>query len=482
MRLGTEAKVGLVVFSALVVLIGVYWFLGGFGLRANSYPIYAIFPNAEKLDKGADVRMAGVKIGIVSEINLTRNSEARVELLIWNGNRIPSDSLSSITTGGFIGDNYIEIIPGASKTHLKSNQRLASKQIIRMEQILVQVNELMTELKKSASGINAVLGDKEIISTIKDTLKNLDKSAKTASEMIAAAKGIVGQSSPQIQKVFANLEMASGNAVALSAQLEEMVKTDARPNIAKIMKKTEMVMDNLNNSIIAAQQLFDMGKQGAAGLGNTLTKIDSIATQAEQMTGNLNKASVGIRDLATDPEIKCNLKATTANIAETTQQTKELITSLNKKYGKPACKKVINKAAIPDYGLTTNSLWNTAKGNYRFDANYTMAGANKSLYRLGAYNIGENTQLNLQAGKVLNDDDAIRYGLYASRIDVGYDRIIGPMILSFDLFRPDDPNLEARGIINITPEFGIYTGVLNAFDPDERDLMVGLRYFNTTSF
>ena len=66
MRLRNEAKVGLIVCAGIIILIAIYWFLGGLGLRASSYPIYAIFPNAQKLDKGAVVRMAGVKIGVVS--------------------------------------------------------------------------------------------------------------------------------------------------------------------------------------------------------------------------------------------------------------------------------------------------------------------------------------------------------------------------------------------------------------------------------
>lgn len=477
MRLGTEAKVGLVVFSALVVLIGVYWFLGGISLGAQSYPVYALFPNAQKLDKGADIRMAGVKIGVVSDINLTKNSQARVEMLIWNENKIPSDSIARITTGGFIGDNFVEIIPGTSSSNIKPNQKLNSQQLVQMEQVMQDVSVLLVELKKSAKGVNAILGDKEIINTIKDTLKTLDKSAKTASQMIASANGIVGSSSPQISRILENLSITSENATRLSKNLNEIVATDARPNINKIMKQAASMMENLNQTISDVDELVSMGKQGAAGLGQVLDKVNNTAAQAEEMSKNLNQASAGIKDLATDQQMKCDLKQTIKNINDATEQAKELVTSLNKKYGKyyPPAKKV-EKANVPDYGLVTNSLWNTGKGQYRVDANYTFAGTNNSMYRIGAYNIGESTKLNLQAGKVFSFSDTFRYGLYASRIGIGYDHRFGPLIISSDIFRPNSPEMELRGVVNITPTIGLYTGVLDMFHPEYNDLMVGLRY------
>ncbi len=89
MLLRSEAKVGLIVFVGIVALIMAYWFLGGWSLRASSYPIYALFSDARTLDKGADVRMAGVKIGGVNHIGLTSTSKARVDIDIRNGNEMP---------------------------------------------------------------------------------------------------------------------------------------------------------------------------------------------------------------------------------------------------------------------------------------------------------------------------------------------------------------------------------------------------------
>ncbi len=130
MRLRPEAKVGLVVFGAIVLLIFIYFFLGGLFFGSARYNIYAIFPDARKIEKGADVRMAGVKIGIVSDIRLTADSQARLDLAIARNNRIPIDSVATITAGGLIGDNYVDVLPGSSRNNLKPGSRIKSKQLM----------------------------------------------------------------------------------------------------------------------------------------------------------------------------------------------------------------------------------------------------------------------------------------------------------------------------------------------------------------
>jgi len=60
LRFRPEARVGLVIFVGVLALIIIYWFLGGWRLRARTYTVYVIFRNIQRLSEGAEVRMAGV--------------------------------------------------------------------------------------------------------------------------------------------------------------------------------------------------------------------------------------------------------------------------------------------------------------------------------------------------------------------------------------------------------------------------------------
>ena len=59
--------------------------------------------------------MAGVKIGIVSEIVLdTERLAAKVAVNIDDTVEITEDSIASVKTSGIIGEKYISISPGGS--------------------------------------------------------------------------------------------------------------------------------------------------------------------------------------------------------------------------------------------------------------------------------------------------------------------------------------------------------------------------------
>lgn len=478
MLIRREARVGLVVFLAILTLIAIYWFLGGLSLRASTYPIYAVFRDAQKLDRGSDVRMAGVKIGTVAGATLTPDSRARVEMLIEKGTKIPVDSLARITTGGLIGENYMEIVPGSSDQYLDSGDRIASAPTVEFDELMTQASDLLDELQTTAETVNQVLGDKELVASIKSTVSNLDRATRSADQMLKSTQALLNEARPEINRTFRNLSDASENALGLSRQLQEAFETEARPNFRGLMADTRLAVQNLNATILQAQALLGGFGGTSEQVNQALARAATLAERAEEITTNLAEATAGVRDITTDPELQCNIKEITRNLVTTTQQAEELLTSLNRKFGGTTCPPTPEqRSAVPGYGLTANALWNTDDGDYRFDANYTWLADPDSFYRIGAYNIGENTRLNLQGGMILDPRNAFRYGLYASRLGVGYDyRLTRNMRLSADLFRPNEPELELRGIWDFSRHFSLYGGLQDVFESDNRDILLGVQY------
>ncbi len=475
MLLRNEAKVGLLVFGAILILIASYWFLRGYTLGAGWYPVYAVFSDVRKLDKGADVRMAGVKIGQVSDIKLTSNSAARVDMNIWTGACIPADSLASITTGAFIGDNYVEILPGSKKKCLSANMRIISKEPMNYDKLIDNVGDLVIQLQTAAAGLNSVLADKQTLEHMKDAIKQMDLAAKSANDLVQAAHGLMCESSPEVKKALANVAQATGNVVSITARLDKFVKDDAQPNARDILVNAKDAMSNLNETIVVAKDLMSDFRGSAKKMDGTLTKVDSSMQQANEMMGNLNVVSANVREITSDPEIKANIKSTVKNAADATAQATQLLCNLNRKIGGVASPPV-RKASIPNYGFTTDSLWNTSQGSYRFDANYTIGGKDNSFYRLGAFDIGETTRANLQGGIILTDTTALRGGIYASRVGFGVDQRIGScFLLSGDGFRPNDPQYDLRGVLTLGGGLGLYGGWSSAVN-NKPDVFAGVHY------
>jgi len=98
--------------------------------QGQSYDIKARFTNIGQLKLRAPVKVAGVRVGSVSDIKLeTDKLDALVTLAIdQRYNKIPDDSAASIFTSGLLGDQYVALNPGGSPDMLKNGDEVVLTQ------------------------------------------------------------------------------------------------------------------------------------------------------------------------------------------------------------------------------------------------------------------------------------------------------------------------------------------------------------------
>jgi len=107
---------GFLGFTYMAVKLGDVELLGD----AHSYDLKASFTSVSGLKPGADIEIAGVKVGKVADIRLDgKYYEAVVNMTMNEGVQIQDDSTASIRTSGLIGDRFINITPGGSDAYLK---------------------------------------------------------------------------------------------------------------------------------------------------------------------------------------------------------------------------------------------------------------------------------------------------------------------------------------------------------------------------
>ena len=79
------------------------------------YPLQAVFLSSNGLQVGADVRLAGVKVGIVNSIVLdTTAFVTRVGFTIDDRYRLPTDTSLGVGSSGFTSANALLVNPGHS--------------------------------------------------------------------------------------------------------------------------------------------------------------------------------------------------------------------------------------------------------------------------------------------------------------------------------------------------------------------------------
>jgi phospholipid/cholesterol/gamma-HCH transport system substrate-binding protein len=110
----TEVLVGgavLAVAAGFLLYAGqVAGLAGGSGGKAE---YFANFRSIEGVSVGTDVRLAGVKVGAVTDVALDPQTyTARTVISVDEGLLLPEDTLASIASEGLLGGNYVELVPG----------------------------------------------------------------------------------------------------------------------------------------------------------------------------------------------------------------------------------------------------------------------------------------------------------------------------------------------------------------------------------
>ena len=83
------------------------------------------------------MKLNGIKVGIVKNLKLDDNYQAKVELLIRDEIKIPTDSSVSVTTDGLMGNKFIAISTGFSDEKLKPNEEIEiTRSAVNLEKLI----------------------------------------------------------------------------------------------------------------------------------------------------------------------------------------------------------------------------------------------------------------------------------------------------------------------------------------------------------
>lgn len=118
--------------GALVLVVAAGFMVWGFGQgfrREQGYEVRASFPDVDGVSVGTEVRLAGVRIGRVSNVTLNPQTfMADASLTLPSHISVPSDSAALIQSDGLLGGAYIQIQPGGSPDNLNPGDEIEDVQ------------------------------------------------------------------------------------------------------------------------------------------------------------------------------------------------------------------------------------------------------------------------------------------------------------------------------------------------------------------
>src|SRR6476646_9472498 len=195
----SELKIGIVAVVAIGLAIMLVVAVGGQGgFTWQRYKLKTRFANVQGLKSGAIVRVAGVEVGKVTEIDFV-GAEVQVVVQVnkEQQSRITDQSRASIGSLSLLGEPTIEISPASEGTPLKDGDFIHSARTPgqisdvaeNATQTLEQTTALIKEIRSGKGTVGKLFTDDDLYRE----MNQLVASAETVATSINRGNGTLGQ-------------------------------------------------------------------------------------------------------------------------------------------------------------------------------------------------------------------------------------------------------------------------------------------------
>ena len=126
----------------------------------NHLIVYAIYNKADGLSVGSEVRLAGINVGRISDIQLDEFYRVKATFSLDANLKLPTDSAAMIETDGLIGSKYIELLPGGELDIMQNGDYfLYTQDVLLLDELLERFLTIM-RTKKGIIETDLIEGEK----------------------------------------------------------------------------------------------------------------------------------------------------------------------------------------------------------------------------------------------------------------------------------------------------------------------------------
>jgi len=372
-----QLRVGVFVLAALAILgFFILNATGEFNPFEEKLVLKARFVNADGLREGAEVQLAGVNIGKVTEVRFLppdSPEEAKIEAVLSvnelldgkpTRERIRTDSTAQLVATSVLGnDKMINITPGTPEASpVGEFHVLESNAAISINQLTQTGNDLLQQINKLAIPANEILnkanqGDGTLGNLINDEAlyQNLSSSieeTKLLIDRIRTGEGSAGKfvNDPELydnlNKSIASMEtiaanLRDGKGTAGKFLNDEAIYEDSKKMIGELRAALKDVAPSLKRLDQISQDLETITKDLNEGRGtagkflkdeqlytDARNAINSLSSMTSRLDGVLGDAQGGkgtFGKLLTDETLYNNLNQTMSNVNQLSSESTKLL-------------------------------------------------------------------------------------------------------------------------------------------------------------
>jgi phospholipid/cholesterol/gamma-HCH transport system substrate-binding protein len=293
-----ETKVGLFVIVGLVLLaVLLIQFSKGTSIFRSTYILRLHADNVGGLKQRASVLLAGVQVGAVSDIQLAEDGKSVTILLkIYKSCKIYHDARFVIQQSGFLGDQYIAIIPTANQPpELTNGADVECEAPFNLQETARAAAGFIQRIDDTAKKLDAAIGDvrrlvlnEQTLTNFADTIDNLRTISAQATGTVAKLNELVTANGAQIGLAVSNVVFFSQDLIHLSDDAQGLISTNG-PEISAAVKNIESSTETLKK--------LTADLQSGNGLAGTLLKNEQLSTNVQAVAANLAVATSNLNRL-----------------------------------------------------------------------------------------------------------------------------------------------------------------------------------------
>ena len=280
MALSREQKVGLFFLGGLLLFIGFLQLTVGIGLLQRKYRIWVEFRDVQGLSTGAQVRVAGVKVGAVDEIQL-QPDKVRVALTLQRGVDVRENGIARLDFQALSGTRFVAIDPGSPE-----EKPLAPDSTIHSEEPS-GISQMVDELKQLASSVR----------DLADSLnQNQDRLLNNVNAMIEENRQTFGKTMENLTGITDKLNSGQGTLGRLLTDpflYEEATATlsELRESFGDIRKVSHGLASGRGTlgKLLAEDGLYDDLRETLASLNVTAQNLEEVSDQVSHGEGTLGR-------------------------------------------------------------------------------------------------------------------------------------------------------------------------------------------------
>lgn len=291
-------KVGIVLMFAIAVLLWASLSGGGTSIFEKKAGYESFFRNVNGLVTGSPVWMAGVEVGNVRGIdfvNLDSLRRVKVRFTVKESvlDMVTSDAQVQLGTIGFLGDKYVEVIPGTpGLPHLPDGSVIPPRDAGSAEAVFKAAEEAVGEARSLASGLDTLLDRVNAGTGTLGQLATNDALYLQLTDLSSQLTTLVAELQRNQERLVVSLERTANSIASLSQKVDSSTGTIGR------MINDPALYDNLTATTARLDTTLTKINQAQGSLG-MLVNDTALYIEVVDMLARSNRL---IKDIQDDPK------------------------------------------------------------------------------------------------------------------------------------------------------------------------------------